>query len=207
MKYIFIHGLGQDHTSWDGVLTTFNHKEEAICVNLKELVKDTKITYSNLYNGLEKYLEQFDEPFHLCGLSLGGTLALDYTINHPNKVGKLVLIGAQYKFPKLVMKLQNIVFKFLPKSQFKDLGFRKEDYISICKSIEDIKLTSSLNSVTCTSLIICGKKDKGNKKAAKNLNKMLPNSDLIIIPNTKHEVNTHNPQELVTILNKFFNQD
>ncbi len=45
--------------------------------------------------------------------------ALDYTINHPNKLGKLVLIGVQYKFPKLVMKLQNIVFKVYPNHSLK----------------------------------------------------------------------------------------
>ena len=35
----------------------------------------------------------------LCGLSLGGVLALNYAIEHPEKIKGMVLIATQYKMP------------------------------------------------------------------------------------------------------------
>ena len=57
-------------------------------------------------------------PVHLCGLSLGGILALDYALDHPENVKTLVLIGTPHKVPKFAFALQNVVFRFLPKSAF-----------------------------------------------------------------------------------------
>ena len=54
------------------------------------------------------------EKIDLCGLSLGGILALNYAIDYPNKVEKLVLIGTPYRVPKVMFSIQNIIFKFLP---------------------------------------------------------------------------------------------
>ena len=49
--------------------------------------------YDTLYRTLETYCEQFEEPLNICGLSLGGILAMQYAIEHPEKMNSLVLIG------------------------------------------------------------------------------------------------------------------
>ncbi len=69
----------------------------------------------------------------LCGLSLGGVLALQYTIEHPEKVNSLVLIAAQYKMPAKLLKPQNSFFRFMPKSSFQQTGFGKREFMELCK--------------------------------------------------------------------------
>ena len=37
-------------------------------------------SYDTLYRTLETYCEQFEEPLNICGLSLGGILAMQYVL-------------------------------------------------------------------------------------------------------------------------------
>lgn len=46
--------------------------------NLVELLKDKDVSYRNLYNSFCEYCENTSQPLDLCGLSLGGVLALNY---------------------------------------------------------------------------------------------------------------------------------
>lgn len=50
--------------------------------------------------------------------SLGAVLTLNYAIDHPDKVKALVLIAAQYKMPKKLLKVQNMLFHLMPNSAF-----------------------------------------------------------------------------------------
>jgi len=59
-----------------------------------------------------KYCNEFDGQIHLCGLSLGGILALNFALDFPQKVKTLVLIGTPYKVPKVAFSFQNIIFRF-----------------------------------------------------------------------------------------------
>ena len=97
-----------------------------MCPNLPDLVHSKEVTYDNLYAAFSDYCNQYDEPIDLCGLSLGGVLALNYAIQYPKKVRSLVLIATQYKMPKKLLKFQNLLFRFMPKSMFQQMGFRKD---------------------------------------------------------------------------------
>mgnify|MGYP004553419333 CR=1 FL=1 len=129
-------------------------------------------------------------------LSLGAVLALNYAIDFPDKVSSLILIAPQYNMPKFLLKVQNMLFKFMPESKFKDIGLKKKDFITLTNSMMDINFTNSLNNVNCPAVIICGEKDNVNKKAAIKLARELPNAKLSTIVNSGHEVNVDNPQGL-----------
>ena len=109
----------------------------------------------------------FSEPLNLCGLSLGAVLALNYAIDFPQRVKSLILIAPQYDMPKFLLKVQNVLFKFMPESQFKDIGLTKKDFITLTNSMADMDFTSGLENVSCPVLVLCGEKDYNvNKKAA-----------------------------------------
>ena len=61
----------------------------------------------------------------------GGILALDYALDHPENVKTLVLIGTPHKVPKFAFALQNVVFRFLPKSTFASMAFDKRDTFAL----------------------------------------------------------------------------
>ena len=68
--------------------------------------------------------------------------------------------------PKFLLKVQNVLFKFMPKSQFEDIGLTKKDFITLTNSMADMDFTNGLENVSCSVLVLCGEKDNVNKKAA-----------------------------------------
>lgn len=203
MKIIFLHGLGQDGTSWEQTTAVIGNGADAFCPNLSEWLFGKEVDYTNLYHALEKYCEQFNESFCLCGLSLGGILALQYTIMHGDKVAALVLIGTQYRMPKKLLKLQNILFRFMPNAAFQDMGFGKTDFIKLSKSMMHLDFGQELRDIKCRTLVVCGEKDKANKAASLQLKKQIPQAQLVMLPRAGHEVNTECPKMLGDVLQAF----
>ncbi len=143
------------------------------------------------------------EPVILCGISLGAVLALNYAINHTEKVKSLILIAPQYKMPKLLLKLQNIIFRIMPENSFLSTGMEKKDIIRLTNSMMKLDFQDNLGNILCPTLIICGKKDSANIKAAKKLVNLISNAKFIVIDNAGHEINMIAPHRLAAEINLF----
>jgi len=204
MEYVFIHGLGQNASSWNQTVSYLAKHRDVNCPDLSAMLHQKEVTFNNLYSGFVEYCEHIDQPLHLCGLSLGGNLALNYAIDYPEKVESLVLLGTQYNMPKLLLKLQNSIFRFLPKATFHELGFKKNDFIQLTNSMLHLNFASDLMNISCTTLIVCGEKDYANKNASKALAERIPKAELQLIPSAGHEVNVQAPQKLAQILETFY---
>ena len=203
MKYIYLHGLGQTPNSWDSVIKLLNATEHSICPNLAEFVQGKNVTYHTLYSAFKTMCDTIQEPLYLCGLSLGGILALHYAIEYPQKVKALVLIATQYKMPKNLLKFQNFLFRFMPKSMFEQVGFGKSDFLHLCKSMMELDFSKSLYKISCPVLIICGEKDTANKNASLELSGILANGKLELLDGVGHEVNIEAPKKLAEVLGEF----
>lgn len=204
MEAIFVHGLGQDSSSWDKTISLLTKPIHGVCPNLLTILNNKEVTYENLYHAFCHYCQNHSEPLNLCGLSLGGVLALNYTIDHPTKVKSLILIGAQYKMPKTLLKVQNIMFRFMSEASFKNMGFKKTDFIQLTNSMAELNFTDNLKNISCPTLVICGKKDNPNKKASIYLANHISLAKLQLIDNVSHEINVENPQKLALELDKFY---
>ena len=84
-----------------------------------------EISYSQILGDLEQRYSEVKEPLRICGLSLGALLAIDFAIRHEEKVDSLVLIGAQYKVPSLLIDFQNLIFGCMPNKVFESMGLSK----------------------------------------------------------------------------------
>ena len=73
MKIVFLHGLGQRAADWDLVASQFPNTD---CPDLFKTAGE-KLNYAAILSSLEERYEHEKEPLCLCGLSLGGMLALD----------------------------------------------------------------------------------------------------------------------------------
>lgn len=206
MKCILLHGLGQTPSDWNDTVKNLDKNFEVFCPALFEWLHGTEFCYANLYQRLEKYCDQFEEPFTLGGLSLGGVLALQYVIEHSNKVESLILIGTQFSMPKNLLKFQNMILRFLPNMAFKEIGASKKEIISLCNSMIALDFMDNLKDVHCRSLILCGKKDKANYSASVQLKEQILTSEFFVVSNARHEINKDNPNELGKIINAFLLQ-
>ena len=206
MKNIFIHGLGQNSSSWDKMLSFLDKKDPYYCPDLFILLKDKDVTYEMLYSVFSEYCNNLSEPLNLCGLSLGGILALNYTLDYPEKVNSLILIGIQYKASKILFKLQYYMNKITPESAFIKIGYKKDNFLKLLKSMKNLDFSKKIESISCKTLIICGKNDFLNIKAAKNLSINIHNAKLNIIENSGHMINIENPKKLSLVINEFYDK-
>lgn len=199
MKTVFLHGLGQSPRDWDGV-TGQLPALDMDCPDLFSTKETRPLTYPDLLAQIEARYAHTAEPLRLCGLSLGAVLALDYTIRHPDKVATLIWIAGQLRSPTALIDLQNLVFRCLPGRMFKGMGLSKQDAIHLAHSMRSLDLTPGLSQVTCPVDVVCGQRDRANRKAARALAARLPRARLHIIPGAGHEVNRDAPGAIARLL-------
>ena len=204
---IFVHGSGHKATSWEKTISYMTNNEDIVCPNLSSILEGKEASYENLYSSFVKYCNEFDGQIHLCGLSLGGILALNFALDFPQKVKTLVLIGTPYKVPKVAFSFQNIIFRFLPKSIFETMAFDKKNTFVLGDSMKDLDFSDRVKIIKCPTLILCGKRDSANIKSADYLSQNIRSAELKIIENTGHVVNEENPKALADILNEYYLQN
>ena len=201
---IFVHGSGHKATSWEKTISYMTNNEDIVCPNLSSILEGKEASYENLYSSFVKYCNEFDGQIHLCGLSLGGILALNFALDFPQKVKTLVLIGTPYKVPKVAFSFQNIIFRFLPKSIFETMAFDKKNTFALGDTMKNLDFSDRVKNIKCPTLILCGKKDSANMKSADYLSQSIRSAELKIIENTGHVVNEENPKALADILNEYY---
>lgn len=204
---IFVHGSGHKATSWDKTISYMTNNEDIVCPNLSSILKGKEASYENLYSSFVKYCSEIDGQIHLCGLSLGGILALNFALDFPEKVKTLVLIGTPYKIPKVAFGLQNIIFRFLPKAIFETMAFDKKDTFALGNTMKNLDFSDKVKNIKCPTLILCGKKDSANIKSAHYLAEHINSAELKIIEDTGHIVNEENPKILANILTEYYSMN
>ncbi|MCU0644886.1 MAG: alpha/beta hydrolase [bacterium] len=93
---VLIHGGLLDSRMWDGQFKAFSPGYNVIRYDIRGYGKSAlpKGKYSHVKDlqGLLKFLGI--EQAHIIGLSLGGTIAIDFALDYPGKVSSLILVSA-----------------------------------------------------------------------------------------------------------------
>ena len=204
MINILVHGLGQTDKSWDKVKEILNQGNINVeTPDLFEIAKNYQLTYENVFTVFVDYCNSFSDKLNLVGLSLGGILAIDYAILHPEKVNSITLCGVPYEMPKKLLKIQNFIFKFMPKRTFDNIGISKENFIQLTNSMTELNIKEKISKLKSPILVVCGEKDTANLESANKLNENIENSTLKIIRNAGHEVNIDAPEKFAEIIKEF----
>ncbi|WP_270628969.1 alpha/beta fold hydrolase [Mediterraneibacter gnavus] len=204
MKKILIHGSGHKAISWQETISYMKDQKDILCPDLCSILNGQDATYENLYTSFVEYCSRIDGQIHLVGLSLGGIIAMNYALDFPEKVKTLVVIGTPHKIPKVAFEIQNVIFRFFPKSVFKEMAFDKKDTFALGNSIKKLEIADRMQEIKCPVLVICGEKDCANKKSAYYFSENIENVALCMIEKTGHVVNEENPKELARILNEYY---
>ena len=90
----------------------------------------------------------------------------------------------------------------MPDKAFADTGLSKRNTINLAHSMRELDFTGKLQEVKCPVTLLCGEKDRPNRAAAKQLKKLLPQAELLIVPGAGHEVNQDAPEVIVELLSR-----
>jgi len=225
---VLLHGLF-------GALSNFKHLIEYFRNTNKVIVPMLPLFELDLLHtsvgGLQKFVFKFIEArdyhnIHLLGNSLGGHVALIYTLKHPERIKSLTLTGSSGLFengmgdsyPKRGDK------EYIRKKTqltFYDPAMATEELVNECfeitnnriKVIKIIALAKSairnnlgeeLNGIKQPTCLIWGNNDTITPPfVAKEFNKLIPNSELYFIDKCGHAPMMEVPEEFNRILGDF----
>lgn len=71
--------------------------------------------------------------------------------------------------------------------------------------MKKLDFSKRLSEISCKTLILCGEKDRPNRKAAEQLGHRIMDAKLDIIQGVRHEANSDNPEGLAEIIKAFWN--
>lgn len=220
---VFIHGLSDDLNYWSKLEYNFSKEYKTLSYDLRGHGKTdlgtVEVNYDTYQNDLYNLLKKLDiKEAVFVGLSLGGNIALNFAIKHPEMTKGLILMSA---FSEMTPELR-VIFKEFEKSishsylsfydniirfclpenmlkEYKDaLNYTKYEKSKtanikgiLCGIVAgyDCSLTNELYKINCPTLILTGENDDITPiNLQKRINENIKDSKMIIFPNTKHNI-------------------
>ncbi|HEX2907614.1 MAG TPA: alpha/beta hydrolase [Phototrophicaceae bacterium] len=158
----------------------------------------------------------------VCGHSMGGAIAQQLTIDHPERVRALVLAETIFRFPQdwklnLRLKVRNGILRLMGLKRLKRLmgqqfGAKSAEDVALLDTIFKPHLTNPanfwniwkankgfdnqarLNQIHCPTLILVAENNHATQEQGRIMAQVIPEAQLITIPNAKHGLNWDNPE-------------
>jgi 2-hydroxy-6-oxonona-2,4-dienedioate hydrolase len=225
---VLLHGLFGALSNFKDLIEHFKISHRVIVPMLPLFELD--ILHTSV-GGLSKFVLRFIEAMdlnkvHLLGNSLGGHVALVYTLKHPERIKSLILTGSSGLFEngmgdsyprrgdyEYIRKKTELTF-YDPKTATKELVDEVFDItrnrlkvikiIALAKSAIRNNLGEELNSIKQPTLLIWGNNDTITPPfVAREFNRLIPKSELYFIDRCGHAPMMEQPYEFNVILDKF----
>ena len=134
--FTLIHGLLLDHRSWDDQFEVFAQQYKVLRYDLRGWGDSAQEEVESPFSPRQDLLSllQFLNigKTYLLGLSGGGTLALDFTLEHPDKVDALILVSSDPSgyVPPMTDVIQTFAGRYYGALQQKDIEGAVEATVS-----------------------------------------------------------------------------
>jgi len=225
---LLLHGLFGALSNWNGVVDHFS-KNYRVVIPLMPIYEMSlhKAGVPGLVNFIEGFVKFKNlDNMTLLGNSLGGHVALVYSLNNPTKVKRLVLTGSSGlfedsmggSFPKrgnYEYVKERVGYTFYdPKTATKELVDEVFDItnsnskclriIAIAKSAQRHNMAKDITNIKVPTLLIWGLNDTITPPlVAHEFNRLMPNSELYFIDKCGHAPMMEHPEKFNSILEKF----
>ncbi|MFN6946608.1 MAG: alpha/beta fold hydrolase [Cytophagaceae bacterium] len=228
---LLLHGLFGALSNWESVINCFSTKYRVLIPVMP--IYETPIKSASV-DGLVDFIEEFVKfkdlnNMTLLGNSLGGHVGLIYTLNHQEKVKKLVLTGSSGlfensmggSFPKrgnydyIKERVQYTFYD--PNSATKELVDEVFDIVSsipkcmriiaIAKSAQRHNMAKEITKIQVPTLLVWGLNDTITPPiVAHEFNRLIPNSVLRFIDNCGHAPMMENSERFNELLTEFLQE-
>ncbi|HEX8348452.1 MAG TPA: alpha/beta fold hydrolase [Hymenobacter sp.] len=226
---LLLHGLFGALSNWEEVISTFKPRFRVIIPLLP--IYEMPLTKAGV-PGLVAFVAGFvkelglDDPLTVLGNSLGGHVALDYTLRFPSRVRRLVLTGSSGlfedsmggSFPKrgnYTFVQERVAYTFYdPTVATKELvdevfsvtnsNSKCLRIISIARSAQRHNLSKDLGGISVPTLLVWGLNDTITPPVvAHEFNRLIANSELYFLDHCGHAPMMERPHEFNALLDRF----
>lgn len=205
MKIVLLHGLGQDGSAWNKVMSYLGDIEgEAL-----ELFDEGRLpsSYHLLEETVRHQIKMIADDVIVVGLSLGGSLAYSLMKDTPENVKGFVVCAGQYRVKgNPIFHIQKAIFKLMPRFIFKKQGFDKTNMMQFYQSMEDFDVTDYLLQTSLPCRLVCGSKDKANLKSAKTATSLIAQGSYQELEGAGHLLTTDAPKALANVILDFYRE-
>ena len=229
---VFIHGYTSSHHNWDATLPRLPARYRAFAFDLRGAGESDRP--GSGYT-IEQYAEDIDlavqalglEKFALIGHSMGGVMAMQYAVHHPERLSKLVLVApapssgitgidpavrAQIKALRQNRELAKTMLKAFQTRPIADevmdqqiednIKWQDDAYDAAFASMQSIDLSDAVSGIQVPTLIVVGDRDflrEDNLRDAARI----PHCALQVFYRVGHVIPYDVPDEFVAVLVDF----
>lgn len=207
---LFLHGNGEDHLIFKPQIEYFQNYYKVICADTRGHGKSSRgskpldfETISDDFIGLIN--ETGAEKTDIIGFSDGANAALHMALKAPERIGRLVLIGANI-FPR-GMKTGTVIWLKLCRSLWAFISIFNKKAGAMTEKLDLMlkhpKLSfAGLNKIRSETLVIAGSGDIVKEKHTKEIARNIAGAELKIIPGN-HFAAFKKPEEANKIIEDF----
>ena len=139
----------------------------------------------------------------VCGIGLGAMVALQLAAEQSARVSRLALVTRQVAVSPLLMSLPAVVLPLVSAATVARLGAGQPQILSLLDQVRPVDALPLASRATAPSAVLCGARDRLNRRASERLAGALPQGRLQLIPQAGPGWLTDAPQLLADALSDF----
>lgn len=210
-----IHGNGQSLRAMAYQIQFFSREYKVIAADNrghgKSEMGKPPLTYEQMAEDFNGVLEKLHlKSVFVLGWSDGGILGLLLAIHHPDKVGKLAIMGANLEPSaaedwalKFVAEQEKIVDEKLAAKDDSQPWSVMKQYLGLLRDQPHIPL-SDLQRISAPTLVMAGDKDVIRNEHTLKIFENIPKAHLCIFPGATHMISRENPKLFNETVERFF---
>lgn len=210
---ILLHGNGEDGSRFRHQIEYFSKEYRVIAVDTRGQGKSPRGTAPFTFDQFAKDLLDFMNELgifraNILGFSDGGIIALLFALDHPERVNKLILNGANLDFEGVIPPVrEHIVSKAKEYEQIKDedeeamRSYELWNLMATQPAIDPARLAK----LEIPTLVIVGTNDMISAEHTQLIYRSLPKAELVLIQGD-HFVAYDNPDAFNAAVNKFLKE-
>lgn len=229
---IFIHPPLLTSTIFKFQLEHFSKKYKVITFDIrghgKSDYSDEPITYPLIVEDIVALLDELNiEKAFICGYSTGGSIVLEFLLQHPERAFGGIVISGMSEVKDRILKLRlgaainlsnDKTIPFLTYMVTRGNANSSQTFNSLRKGAKEghsinikqyylysrnYNCTKFLQEIQHPVLLTYGAKNKTFHQYAQLLHENLPHNELIFIENAKHQIPTKEPKKLHDAIHRF----
>jgi 3-oxoadipate enol-lactonase len=227
---VFLHGIGGSRHHWRHQLPVFATRFKAVAWDARGYGDSDDyagaLRFDDFTADLLRVLDHFKaQKAHLVGLSMGGRIARNFALRHPQRVARLVLANTTPGFdaltPEQVKKfveerkarspetIQALISRHARAGAYEELlesfqALRQPSYLKTLEASVTQDRAAAIERIRAPTLVITSDEDKVYPPSiARNMAKRIPGARLAVISGAGHLSNLEQPGQFNQVVLRF----
>ena len=209
---ILLHGNGENCGCFQGQIDVFSEQYHVYAIDTRGHGKtprgDQPFTIRQFSDDLLEFMDEHQiEKAHLLGFSDGGNIAMIFAIQHPDRVDRLILNGANLNADGVKRSVQipiEIGYRIARRfSNRNDSARLNAEMLGLMVNDPNVE-PDELKAIRAKTLVIAGTNDMINESHTRLIAESIPNSQLVFIEGD-HFIANKKPEEFNRAVLAFLN--